>query len=278
MKIVDCAPSTDKVKSSSALGSVVERLRLGEEWQKDMQSQEGVLLALGQVLDNQYTLLRNVKLEGLDVPIPMILLGPTGIRVLYPSATRGVFRAKSEVWEKLDERVQIYRPVKPNPIARVALMAKAVNSFLAARGHALPQFEPVLIFPNPGTHVEQVRPLVRIVLVDAMERFANSLLQGRPVLDQDQIQEIIVLLNTCLEGSAAPEEQLRRADAFSFVDERGSPSSKEPPAIVDVTDKQMRKLSSKLPFSTKQLVILITLIVVNILILIAVAIFVLVNL
>lgn len=278
MKIVDCAPSTDKVKSSSPLGSVVERLRLGEEWQKDMQAQEGVLLALGQVLDNQYTLLRNVKLEGLDVPIPMILLGPTGIRVLYPSATRGVFRAKSEVWEKLDERVQIYRPVKPNPIARVALMAKAVNAFLAGRGHALPQFEPVLIFPNPGTHVEQVRPVVRIVLVDAMERFASSLLQGRPGLDQDEIQEIISLLNTCSESPIAVEEELRRADAFSFKDEHGAPSSKEPPAIVDVTDKQMRKLSSKMPFSTRQLVIIIALIVVNLMILVAIAVFVLANL
>ncbi len=278
MKVIDCSPLTDRVSTSSPLASAVDRIRLGREWAKDMEAQEGVIFQFGQALDNQFTMLRNVKLEGLDVPIPLILLGPTGIWILYPSASRGVFRAKGEVWEKLDERLQLFKQVKPNPIARVALMAKAVSAFLAARGFSLPQLEPVLIFPDPGTHVEQVRPVVRIVLVDALDRFASGILQSRTVIDQDEIQKAIAILNSGAELEGGVLEGLRQTDAFSFVDDRNAGKRKETPAIVGASDEQMRKLSNKLPFSMKQLLILIGLIVVNIMILVAIAIFILVNL
>ena len=73
-------------------------------------------------------------------------------------------------------------------------------------------------------------------------------------------------------------EGLRQTDAFSFVDDRNAGKRKETPAIVGATDEQMRKFSKKLPFSLNQLLILIGLIVVNFVILVAIAIFILVNL
>lgn len=157
-------------------------------------------------------------------------------------------------------------------------MAKAVSAFLSARGFSLPLLEPVLIFPDPGTHVEQVRPVVRIVLVDALDRYASGILQSRAVIDQDEIQKTIAILNSGAQVEGGAVEGLRQTDAFSFVDDRNAGKRKDTPAIVGASDEQMRKWSKKLPFSIKQLLILIGLIVLNIVILVAIAIIILVYL
>jgi hypothetical protein len=51
--------------------------------------------------------------------------------------------------------------------------------------------EPVIMAADPGLHVESVRPLVRVVLNDAIERFAASLMQARPVMTLETAHEIV---------------------------------------------------------------------------------------
>lgn len=277
MKVIDCSPSQELAQGAKPLSSVMHSLKYGQEWVKDMQAQASVVSLFTPILDNQYLMLRNVKLEGLDIPIPLVLIGPTGLRVLYPSSARGVFRAKGEIWEKLDESQQVYKTVKPNLLGRVALMAKAVNAFLSSRDHNLPVLEPVLIFPNPGTHVEQVRPVVRVVLVDGIERYASGLTQSRAFLSQEEMQNITNLFSSATQAVERAAGRQVAPDSFSFVDERAKLLNKEPPAVVGMTDAAMKRLSSKLPFSGKQMGILIVLIVVNVLILLGVALYILYN-
>jgi hypothetical protein len=51
--------------------------------------------------------------------------------------------------------------------------------------------EPVLIAASPGVHIDSVRPVVRIVLSDAVKQFAASLLQARPILRSEAIYEVV---------------------------------------------------------------------------------------
>ena len=52
-------------------------------------------------------------------------------------------------------------------------------------------FEPVLIASNPAVHIEQLRPMVRVVMSDAVKQFAVSLVQSRPVLKAPDINELV---------------------------------------------------------------------------------------
>jgi hypothetical protein len=56
--------------------------------------------------------------------------------------------------------------------------------------------EPILLTTSPGAHVDTVRPLVRVVMSDALERFAVSINQARALLSPEDAQLIIDRLLT----------------------------------------------------------------------------------
>jgi hypothetical protein len=231
-----------------------------------MESQEGLIAALEKALDNRYNMLRNVTLEGLDIPIPLVLVGPPGIRVIYPSAARGIFRAKADIFEFMDERTQSYRSANPNLMTRTALMGQAVATFLTARGMPPMDVEPVLYFSDPGTHVETVRPVVRILLVDGLERFIAGLLQSRIFLDKEEVQK---MTDQFLKSMGISERDLSpfpERDAFSFSDYSG-----DKPSLGDRLPRGegMVKTLNKIPFSGRQWFLLGCMVVVNIVVLIA---------
>jgi hypothetical protein len=263
MKVIATPAQGNKSAAASRLDEVMGSLRLGRGWSQDMEAQESVIAPLEKALDNRFIMLRNVTLAGLDVPIPLILVGPAGLRVLYPSAQRGVFRARGESWEQMDDRSQAYHAVTPNPLTRAQLMARAVDAFLKSRSVNTGETEPVLLLMDAGTHVESARPVVRIVLADGLERFIAGLLQARISLDKDETQKIVDIFTKSMgvvEGPAFPER-----DAFSFTDE---PAPQ--PSLGDRLprgEKVARSLN-KLPFSGRQWLLLGLLALINILVLV----------
>jgi len=67
-----------------------------------------------------------------------------------------------------------------------------VQVFLNRQGLHIPSVvEPVLIAANPGVHIESLRPIVRVVLSDAVKQFAASLLQTRPILRPEVVHEVV---------------------------------------------------------------------------------------
>jgi hypothetical protein len=67
--------------------------------------------------------------------------------------------------------------------------------------------EPILLATNPGMHVDTIRPLVRVVLSDALERFAVSVSQARALQSPEDAQLIIDRLitpKTITKEAAAP--------------------------------------------------------------------------
>ncbi|MGZ6316299.1 MAG: hypothetical protein ACXWNQ_03490, partial [Anaerolineales bacterium] len=59
------------------------------------------------------------------------------------------------------------------------------------QGVSLPgPVEPVLMSANPAMNVDSLRPMVRVVLSDAIRQFAGSLLQARAVLRPELVYDI----------------------------------------------------------------------------------------
>lgn len=250
-----------------------ETLRLGRDWFEDMQAQDEVIALLGKALDNRFVMLRNVTLEGLEIPIPLVLVGPPGVWVIYPSAIRGLFRARGDAWEKMDSTQEMFRPATPNLMRRTHLMAQAVAAYFSARNVSLPAIEAVLLFSHPGTHVEAIRPEVRIVLVDGLERFIVGILQARIWLERGDVEKVVDLLIKSMgltEKDLAPYPE---KDAFSFADER---EAARLPGLAPLgRGEGLARVLKNISFSGWQWLLLGCLVVVNILVLIAFVILVL---
>ena len=288
MKIIDQTPFLSEGGEISKLNQVKATLKFGANWLQVINAQKTVIACFGRVLDNSFTLLRNVRLASLDINIPLILVGPAGIYVLYATPLRGMFRAKGDSWGTLVGNT--FKPARVNLILRTAQMGRALQTYLERQGYpSSTPVESVLLASDPGLHVDSVRPIVRVVLRDALEHFAGSVVQGGAVFSAETVHDI---LNRIVNPPAASPEQpmaqgisappfARQADAFdldttqdsaarlipaiggahfpesgAFAESLGSPKSE--------TITRRKKLS----FSTKQWAFLIAFFVVEIIILV----------
>ncbi len=267
MKVIDNPNFSSKTSPPGKLDEMLGSLRLGRTWSQDMEAQEGVIVALDKALDDRYIMVRNVTLEGLEIPIPLILVGPPGIRVIYPSAGKGVFRAKGDVWEQMEERHQNYRTANPNLLTRTELMSQAVAAFLSSREPLAIEIQPVLFFSDPGTHVDAVRPSVRIVLIDGLERFIAGMVQSRVMMEKELIDKVVALFMKSMGITERDLSPYPERDAFSFADEQDATQD----SIMDHLPRGERLVTTlnKIPFSGRQWFVLGCMIVVNIVILVA---------
>jgi len=265
MRVLDNSTQDRAGKKPDVLNRA--RSRLSQSWsQKEAHAQEAVINALQKVLDNKFVMLREVTLEGPDIPIPLILVGPTGVHVIYASTLKGVLRAKEDVWEELDDRTQKFSIARPNLLTRTLLMARAVNAYLAEHGHKLPEVEPVLFFSDPGINVETTRPVVRIVQMDALDRYVAGLLQSQTNLEPEVVQKIA----NALAGDQVDLGQkpmIDERDAFAFRDmPPDKPQSLTPKVVIDSSEPGFLK---RIPFSGRQWLVLGLLILVTIIVLVA---------
>jgi len=265
MRVLDNSTQDRAGKKPDVLNRA--RSRLSQSWsQKEAHAQEAVINALQKVLDNKFVMLREVTLEGPDIPIPLILVGPTGVHVIYASTLKGVLRAKEDVWEELDDRTQKFSIARPNLLTRTLLMARAVNAYLAEHGHKLPEVEPVLFFSDPGINVETTRPVVRIVQMDALDRYVAGLLQSQTNLEPETVQKIA----NALAGDQVDLGQkpmIDERDAFAFRDmPPDKPQSLTPKVVIDSSEPGFLK---RIPFSGRQWLVLGLIILVTIIVLVA---------
>lgn len=273
MKIIE--KSSKKSQPAEGRGAGLGSLRLGRGMGGELQAQETIISMLGRLLDNRFALVRNVELPDTQVIIPMLLIGPPGVKVLLPVGLRGVYRARLDEWEQLDELRQNFKPATPNLLIHAQQLEEAVQAFLKAHSYRPSSVEAVLIFTDPGVYVEMVKPAVRIVLIDALERFIAGLLQSPPYQDKGEVQAIVDVFTRILEapGEASPVPE---QDVFSLVEER--PRSKLPELVTRLPrgDKAVSALN-KIPFTTRQWYLLGCLLIVNIVILLAFVVFILIS-
>lgn len=208
MKIIDQTPFFTESGTISVIDRGKAIMRFGPTWFKEIEAQKQVMDLLDTMLDKNYTLLRNVTPPGLETSIPFILVGPTGVYVMYVTHLTGMFRAKGDIWGTISGNA--FKPEKPNLLTRTERMARAVEMYLKRQGYTeLSNIDAILLCADPSVHVDSLRPIVRIVMRDALERFAVSITQQRVLFSPEAVQEVVtrILTPPKPEPEAVPEIQ-----------------------------------------------------------------------
>lgn len=239
MRIIDKTPFLSEDGSISIVDRIKGTLQNGFSWYPDLQAQQAAIKTLEKHLDKKFTLIRNHTLGNSKITVPMILIGPPGITMLHVTHLQGMYRAKGDEWGTVDGGK--FKPASINLLTRTAKLARALQVYLKQLNIDITQeVEPILLAIEPGMHVASVRPIVRIVMSDAIDRFATSLSQDTPALSFERVHEIADLivnprkpkLEQVKEAPAQPEADFpiytpqqnapsaesQKADAFSSAD------------------------------------------------------------
>ncbi len=207
MKIIDYTAYFDtETGEISFQDRIRAMMKFGSPWLKEVEAQNQVIPVLGKVLDRSYTLLRNVTPPGLDTSFPLILVGPTGVFVINVSPVTGMFRAKGDQWGTISG--DAFKIEKPNLLTRTENMARAIQVFLQRQGMIMTGVEAILLCSDLSVNVDSIRPIIRVVMRDALERFAVSITQARVVLNAEAVQDVISrILNPPIPNPSGPEPE-----------------------------------------------------------------------
>ncbi len=216
MKIIDKTPLQNEKGEISPMQRLQGTLEYGLSWYAEMEGQKTVVGQLDQVLEKGFTLIRNVTLGKSPIVEPLVLIGPPGIYVIYVTPLSGVYEAKGDQWNVVKSR-HAY-PASKNLMSIVARLARALQVFLERQGVVLPgTVEPVLIASSPAMHIDSLRPMVRVVLSDAVRQFAGSLLQARPVLKPEVVYDLADRIITPRPKPAAPQPEPEEETSSLYV-------------------------------------------------------------
>lgn len=270
MKVINLSPKPPQGNSLSGIFFQVQKTFrdvLGMD--QDIKAQDNLIAQLGKGLNNRFTLIRNFCLEDSDIPIPLILVGPTGVFVIYASALKGVYQAKNESWSIVSARRK-FEPARPNLITRTTLMTRAVEVYLKKKNLEVPDIQGVLFFSSPGIHVDAQRPAVRIVLMDGVDRFVTSILQGELHYERENAQDIVSALSGAgrfEKPEPVPVETVEPRPGAKIVETPRDP----------ILAKNIEGVSRRFPLTTRQWILLGIMAVVEIIILVIFIIIVLVT-
>lgn len=226
MKIIDKTPFLSEDGKISLVDRIQATFKFGLSWHGRIQSQAKVIPVLEKHLGRNFILMRNVTLGGTNVDLPLVLIGPPGVLLINVIPEKGVFRAKEEEWGTISgDQIS---PAKVNQVVRTSRMGQVLQIFLDRAGlKGMLTVESVLLSADPGTHIESVRPIVRIVMSDALERFSASLSQARTVLSPEMSAAIAQVILTgkpigrTAESSPQPEPE--QSHGFFQDDDQESP-------------------------------------------------------
>jgi hypothetical protein len=237
----------------------------GLGWYGEMQALQWTVNRLDKDLKRAYYALTNVPIPDSSVTAPMVLLGPQGVRLIIPTPTKGVFRAKGEDWLKVGSgSSKKFTTAKPNLQVRAMSMADTLLSYLRNLGFGLPEVEPILIFTDPRTHVDSLQSKVRIVHADAIDHFAANLQEYQPIMDSDDILDIAQVLidpprpEDEIEQQAPPEPTPRPDAPVDLPEisgeEQGLLYGDKSPALTPRKQRSLR--GRRLPLSRRQIILL----------------------
>lgn len=189
MQVIDLTPYTDGEGKVSPIGLVLGMLKQGFSYPKMLEAQQIVLERLKKGLGRDFILLRNLVLPGSDILVPMVLVGPPGVYVLVPTHLKGVYEASGAEWNVLQGKS--FAPAPINLLKRTAGLTRAVQVYLERQAYPVEAIEGVLVAADPGLHIDTSRPIVRVLMADAIESFIRSLNAARPVLKRNDIKIIV---------------------------------------------------------------------------------------
>lgn len=253
MHLIDQTPYQSKDGTFTFAQRVQATLDMGGAWYRDVMAQRDALVVFERILDNRFILLRNIALPGVEVRIPLILVGPTGIWVLNVSGLRGVYRAKEDAWT-INTGGQFKR-AKPNLIQRVELYARSLEAHLYKSGLPAAAVKPALLFTDPGLHVDVANASVRVVMSDALDRFLSGVMQDRSELSAMAIQDIVHKLTRLEQVKEVSLEDGIRAEDDDFFSYGKTDEEREQERLAQ-REQRAQKITSAFQLSTRQWVAL----------------------
>lgn len=203
MKVIDKTPFQNEKGQFGLVQRVQAMMEYGPSWPAELEAQKTIIKQLDRVLEKGYTLIRNLNLENSKIIEPLILIGPAGVFVIYVTPLSGFFEAKGDQWNVV--RNDRRSPAPINLLSRTARLARALQVYLNRQGMYLPgMVEPVLMASNPAVHIDSLRPIVRVVMSDAIKQFGASLLQARAVLKPELVYDLVDhIINPRTKGTSA---------------------------------------------------------------------------
>ncbi len=181
MKVIDKTPFQNDKGEIGLLERLQGTLKYGFSWYPELEAQKTVIPQLDRALEKGFVLIRNFTLPGSEITLPIILIGPPGVYVIHVTHLTGTYEAKGDQWGTANNGR--FTPSPINLMSRVAAWAKVLQKYLDKQGISLPKpIEPILIASSPAMHIDSTRPVVRVVLSDAIKQFAASLLQAPPLI------------------------------------------------------------------------------------------------
>ena len=221
MKIIDQTPLLDANGQLSLVNRIQGMLKYGFSWPANLQAQERVVAQISKVIEKGFTLFRNQQLGASEIIVPLVLIGPSGIYVMDATPLKGFYRARGDEWGTVSNG--LFQPAAINILGRTARLAKILQVFFERQGMKLSApVEPVLLAADPGMHIESVRPSVRVVMSDAIDRFAASLLTARPVYNATETGEFVERIQRPRSAKQA-EQEAGQDDALAARDETPFP-------------------------------------------------------
>jgi hypothetical protein len=259
---------TQKPTQKDSLDQVTDKIkRLLQIGQTDEHAEDAVIARFMRGLDNRFIMLHNMQLGSLGEVFPTILVGPAGLFVLNISHVKGFYKVKEDAWLEMNKTSHKYGPVRPNLIKQSKDFAQKLAQILEAHGKSHPEIVPILIFANPGVHVETSKPAIRIVLMDGVDSLIDSMFNSEEVLKPTEID----YLADSLEIMSNPEKAIPMGEGEDFFGrDLFIPEKKAPltlPEIPIPTELPLEPVEKKLSFSRNQWVILAVLLVATIIVL-----------
>jgi hypothetical protein len=228
MRLIDLSTQHAESGKNPILSFFTKVFPEGKQKQSDLDAQNEVIIRLERALGADFTLIREIKLPGLGTPIPMALVGPPGIFVLYPSAVKGTYRARGDLWLKLDNSGNM-KNSNPNLPNRTRLYAEAIRKFLAQNEFMNAEIEPVLLFSQPEAFVENIKAPIRMVMCDGIESYSESLRLLNPIFSPEEQTTIVRLLSNP-EGKLSITEEIAVAEEEIVPQQVIMPSAEAPAA------------------------------------------------
>jgi hypothetical protein len=265
MKLIDFTKNAAK---ENQLESSLEQIRgklpfLGKS---SAQVKEMILARFQRGLDNRFTMIQNFTPEGQLKPIPFILVGPPGVAVINLNMEKGVYRIKEETWHELNKGTRKFTLARVNLVKQTQMLCQTVSAFLTQKGQTVAEVMPILLFADPGVHVDQNRPAIRLVLADGIDRLIASLVQANETLNPMEVKGI----SDVFDNIAHPLAPITATEEDFFGKDLGLGAKKAKPKTtrpVPELNLDMPPAVKRLRFTRTQWIILGAIVALNILIL-----------
>jgi hypothetical protein len=189
MKLIDQTPLQDENGEIGLIQRAQGTLQYGFDWYAELEAQKSVIAHLERALGKGFTVIRNQTLGASGITVPLALVGQAGIYAAYVTNLRGTYQAREGSWGPIYG--MNFKPARVNLLTHTNRLARALQAFIERQGVKLPKpVEPVILAANPAFHIESIQPIVRIVLLDALERWAVSLETAAPVFTLETAYEL----------------------------------------------------------------------------------------